>query len=120
VSLTFIDFGLKYFINTQNVTRGLADLNPYILGGFTQNYRTTTFSGDAGSARDSTMGLKLGGGIEIPIMRRQAFLGLQSLYRLVDFPDENKNLLDPITLQESAVRPNGDSFEFSLILGTNF
>ena len=25
---------MKYYFNTQNVTKGLADLNPYILGGF--------------------------------------------------------------------------------------
>ncbi len=45
VSLTFIHVNMKYYMNTQNVTRGLADLNPYVLGGFSQVYRTYSIEG---------------------------------------------------------------------------
>jgi hypothetical protein len=53
VSVTDLTFLLKYYFNTQNVTRGLADLNPYLVGGFSQIYRTSTVSGNANFAKDS-------------------------------------------------------------------
>ena len=82
VSMTFINFHLKYYLNTQNVTKGLADLNPYIIGGFSQVYRTYTVSGADGYARDSIAGLDGGAGIEIPMMRRKAFFGIQTNFAL--------------------------------------
>ena len=41
---TWINVDVKYYFNTQNVTRGLADLNPYILGGFGKIDRTISLS----------------------------------------------------------------------------
>src|SRR5690606_18407978 len=34
LSRTALGIDLKYYLNTQNVTRGLANLNPYLFGGF--------------------------------------------------------------------------------------
>ncbi|RYZ84259.1 MAG: hypothetical protein EOP06_18390 [Proteobacteria bacterium] len=45
VSISDISVLLKYYFNTQNVTRGLASLSPYFVGGFSQIYRTMTVSG---------------------------------------------------------------------------
>jgi hypothetical protein len=120
VSMTFLDVSLKYFFNTQNVTRGLADLNPYAIGGFSQIYRTLTLSsGD--SARDSTMGLNIGAGIEIPLMRKKAFFGIQGMYRYFNFKDENQfTTLDSITGETTSIKPSGDSYDIMGILGMNF
>src|SRR6185503_1962811 len=67
-----ISFDLKYYFNTQNVTRGLADLNPYVIGGFSQVYRTIIYS-DAPefTQKDSAIGVDAGVGIEIPMMRNK-------------------------------------------------
>lgn len=123
VSMTFLDFSLKYFFNTQNVTRGLADLNPYLIGGFSQVYRTTSISsavgGDA-TGRDATLGMIGGLGIEIPLMRKKAFFGIQSIYRYVDFKDENQALIDPVTQLPTSVKPTGDSYDIMGIIGLNF
>lgn len=120
ISMTFLDISLKYYMNTQNVTRGLADLNPYMIGGFSQTYRTLTITGTGDSARDATMGLHGGMGLEIPLMRKKAFFGIQALYRYFNFKDENQNLIDPTTLLPTNVKPTGDSFDIMGMVGINF
>ncbi|MBO9666555.1 MAG: outer membrane beta-barrel protein [Bdellovibrio sp.] len=118
VSMTSINFDLKYYLNTQNVTRGLADLNPYILGGLGQFYRTYTISNIDGYSRDSTMGVDIGAGLEIPLMRKKAYLGIQAAYHYVNFSDENKSM---VTSGEKLDKNlSGDMYDFTFILGMNF
>lgn len=120
VSLTFIHMNLKYYFNTQNVTRGLADLNPYILGGFSQVYRTYTIDGGDVPSREATVGVNGGLGIEIPILRRKAFFGAQATYRYVNFKDENTPIVNTQTGTDFGVKPQGDSFDILGILGMSF
>lgn len=119
VSMTFLDVSLKYYVNTQNVTRGLAELNPYYIGGISQIYRTRTFSG-GNSSRDANMGLNFGAGLEIPLMRKKSFFGIQALYRYFSFKDEGENQPDPITNNPSGITENGDSFDIIGTIGLNF
>lgn len=119
VSITQMHLAMKYYFNTQNVTKGLADLNPYILGGFSQVYRTTTLSGTEGFGRESTMGLDGGVGLEIPLMRRKAYFGIQATYHSINFKDENS----PIVLPDGTntnVAPSGDAYDVLGIIGLNF
>lgn len=122
VSLTFIHMNLKYYFNTQNVTRGLADLNPYFLGGFSQVYRTYTIEGGDIPSREATVGMNAGLGIEIPILRRKAFFGAQATYRYVNFKDENSVITSNQTGSSInyGVKPQGDSFDLLAILGLSF
>ncbi len=118
VSLTTLNFDLKYYMNTQNVTRGLADLNPYFLLGFAQFYRTYTITNLDGYNRDSTMGFEFGAGLEVPLLRKKAYLGLQATYHYVNFNDENKNYLNGTERLTRTVR--GDPYDLLVILGMNF
>lgn len=118
VSITSINFDLKYYMNTQNVTRGLADLNPYLLAGFAQFYRTYTIAGLDGFSRDSTMGFDVGAGLEIPLMRKKAYLGIQGTYHYVNFGDENKTYIDGTDKLDKPLE--GDFYNFLMILGMNF
>jgi hypothetical protein len=120
VSLTFINMNLKYYLNTQNVTRGLADLNPYILGGFSQVYRTYTLEGADVASREATVGVNGGIGIEIPLMRRKAFFGTQATYHYVNFRDENSDIVNSRTGTNYGVKPKGDIFDIVGILGLSF
>jgi len=116
-------FHLKYFFNTQNVTRGLANLNPYLLGGFSQVYRTTRISGNDAYARDNAVSFDLGGGIEIPVFRNKMFIGLQAVYQLVNFQDEGTEFTyrdNSNTLRSTGYYPKGDLFHGSVLLGVNF
>lgn len=121
VSITSINFDIKYYMNTQNVTRGLADLNPYILGGLGQFYRTYTLSGLDGYSRDSTMGFDLGAGLEIPLMRKKAFLGIQATFHYVNFSDENKTRVSNGSGTDVLDKTlSGDLYDVLFILGMNF
>lgn len=119
VSITQMHLAMKYYLNTQNVTKGLADLNPYIIGGFSQVYRTTTLSDAEGFGRETTMGMDGGIGLEIPLMRRKAFFGIQGTYHYVNFKDEASNIkLTDGT--DTGVKPSGDMFDILGIIGLNF
>lgn len=119
VNITEIAANLKYYFNTQNVTRGLADLNPYLLGGFSQIYRTTTVSGETDYGKDSAFGFNVGAGIEVPMMRNKLFFGLQAMYQYIMFPDEAKVMVDTNSIP-TGVSPAGDSFTLLGVLGVNF
>jgi hypothetical protein len=119
VSLTDLSFLLKMYFNTQNVTRGLADLNPYLVGGFSQIYRTITVSGNDNFAKDSAFAFDIGAGLEIPMMRNKMFFGFQGLYQLVNFADEAKVIQDENDTL-TGVTPAGDSFLILGVLGVNF
>ncbi len=120
VSLTFIHLNLKYYLNTQNVTRGLADLNPYFVGGFSQVYRTFTLNTSSDAlGKDATTGLDIGTGIEIPLMRKKAYFGVQATYHYVNFRDENTFI--PLSNGSlSTAQPKGDTYDLQGILGLNF
>ncbi|RYZ83512.1 MAG: hypothetical protein EOP06_19850 [Proteobacteria bacterium] len=121
VSITTLNFDLKYYLNTQNVTRGLADLNPYLLGGLAQFSRTYTLSGLEGYSRDSAMGVDIGLGLEVPLLRRKAYLGVQGVYHYVSFSDENKGFINDGTSSVPLTTTiSGDVYDLSLILGMNF
>lgn len=121
VSFTSLNFDLKYYLNTQNVTRGLADLNPYLIGGFAQFYRTYTLTGLEGYSRDATMGIEIGAGLEVPLMRKKAFLGIQGMYHYVNFKDENgKFINDGVSSIPLTHTISGDVYDFLILLGMNF
>ena len=85
VSFTHIAFDLKYYFNTENVTRGLALLNPYIYGGFSQNQRSFSAVDQPFVAKDDGAGAEIGIGIEIPFFRKEVFIGVQVSYVYVNF-----------------------------------
>lgn len=124
IDLTSTSFHLKYFLSAQNVTRGLATVNPYFVGGFSQNYRTFKVSGTEAYSRDGALGFDAGIGMEVPMMRNKIFVGLQALYQIVNFADENTELQfrDSGTnaIVSTNIYPRGDIISATLILGINF
>lgn len=120
VSFTFFNMDLKYFLSTQNISRGLADLNPYFYGGFSQAYRSITIPGNSTTGRDSTLGLNFGGGIEIPIVRKKSYMGIQFTYRNFTFKDENQNITLPETEVVTNIKQQGDSVDLLGIIGMSF
>lgn len=111
---------LKYFINPQNMTRGVAKFNPYVLGGFSSFYRIYNFEGQFDRVANPAMSFDLGAGIEIPILRDQMYIGAQATYHLVNFPDENSQIFLNEGTEATGIIPRGDIFDIVLILGINF
>lgn len=115
VGMTSLSFDLKYYFNTSNVTRGLADLNPYILAGFSQNTRAFSLVDQTIVAKDEGGGIDLGVGVEIPVARNEMFVGAQFTYTYVNFATENQ----PWT-QNPNVYLDGDVMQLYFLLGFNF
>ena len=119
LAISDISANLKYYFNTQNVTRGLADLNPFIMAGFSQVYRTQTVAGNSDFAKDSAFGFNVGGGLELPMLRNKMYFGIAGLYELITFADEN-NVIKQSDGTSTGVKPAGDSFQVFGVLGVNF
>jgi len=120
VSLTAFSLDVKYYINTQNVTKGLGKFNPYLIGGFSRIGRTTHVNGVAAFGREDAPALDLGAGIELPMMRNKMFFGAQAMYQFVTFRDENTELAFDNESDKTGVYPNGDTYTLMAILGVNF
>ena len=126
-SFTSLSIDIKYYFNTQNVTRGLAMLNPYVLAGFSQNYRTVTLVDQDVFNKETAFGANFALGIEIPVMDGKLFIGGQGLYRFVNFPDEGQELINtrvdnsgvPVSKPRGFVT-RGDVVEFLGVMGINF
>ncbi|MEM7646259.1 MAG: outer membrane beta-barrel protein [Pseudomonadota bacterium] len=115
MSVNSLAFDIKYYFNTNNVTRGLADLNPYILAGFSQNTRNFSLVDQTQIAKDDGAGLDLGFGIEIPVSRNEMFIGLQFVYTYVNFSTENRP-----TPTNPPQFFDGDIMNAHLVFGFNF
>jgi hypothetical protein len=120
VSFTSTSFNLKYYMNTQNVTRGLADLNPYLFGGFSQYYRTITADGFDGFSKDTTLGYDFGVGLEIPMMKNKMYFGIQGAYHIMNFKDDNTQIILSDNDEPTGVRTTGAAYDILGILGINF
>lgn len=117
VSFNANSVNLKHYFNTDNVTKGVAELNPYLVGGLSQYSKSMVIGGIDGTARSTALALDAGAGIEIPLLRSKMFLGLQGTYHLVNFTDENEEIfLNGINFGNQA----GDIFHVFAILGSNF
>ncbi len=115
MGLTSLAFDLKYYVNTDNVTRGLADLNPYFLAGFSQNSRSFSLIDQTIVGKDDGAGLDMGFGIEIPVARNEMFIGAQFTYTFVNFATENRPWVEnPQTYLD------GDIMQLNFIFGFNF
>lgn len=119
ISITNFAVDLKYYINTQNVTKGLAKFNPYFIGGFSRVDRTGTADGIEGFSKEGAMAFDLGAGIELPMMKNKMYFGGQVLYQLLNFPDKNSEIIFNGN-DHTGQYPNGDSYTLMGILGVNF
>lgn len=116
--ISSISVDIKYYINTQNVTKGLAAINPYLIGGFSSINREMTASNNgvpvSDFVSDRATGFNVGAGVEFPLMRNKMYFGGQALYQLVTFKDENQQIAGTNKYL------NGDLITFTAILGVNF
>ncbi len=119
VSMTNFGLDMKYYINTQNVTKGLAQFNPYFIGGFSRIDRTTRISDVQGFGKEGAMAFDLGAGIELPMLNNRMFFGAQGMYQLVNFRDENSEIVFDNN-DRTGKYPVGDTYTVLGILGVNF
>ena len=87
MQLTQIGFDLKYYLNTQNITQGLASFNPYfILGGSSISRRIKFRNENPLTDGKRVFGFHTGIGIEFPLTLNKVFFGIEAQYQFVKFP----------------------------------
>ncbi len=117
---TGFDISLKYYINTQNITRNVARFNPYFIGGLSHMILSSKVSSNTSVASDNGFGTILGGGIEIPMNRQGSmYLGIQGAYKFIHFKTVEGH---EFTIQQgpTGIIPRGDLFHVNAIFGVNF
>jgi len=120
----FFSLHAKYILNTQNLTKSIAKYNPYIIGGISQVYRNTNTNQQVlVSSRDGAPSFDLGFGIEHIFNNNKNFIGLQGVYHLANFPNDNDPLSftnDAGILVDSGLRFKGHIYSINFVLGFNF
>ncbi len=115
--LTSMNVDVKYYFNTQNVTKGLANLSPYALVGFTQVSQAAVI--DIRTAKSTSSGFNLGAGIEIPIMRNAMYVGAQLGYQFVQFKGEGEEVVYN-EVEPTGIFLTGDLLNIHAVMGVNF
>ena len=119
IGISTFGLDMKYYVNTQNVTKGLAKFNPYLIAGFASVERTTQIDKVAGFGKERAMGFNLGAGIELPMLRNKMYFGAQGMYQLINFRNENSEVVFADEARTGRF-PNGDSYTVLGIIGVNF
>lgn len=122
--LTDVHLNLKYYFDPKRFVRRIADLNPYICGGFSQVRRTTlvSISEDEDSPlsiQDATQ-FNFGAGIEVPLIRKKAYIGIQAFFHFIQFPDEKSEIVLNDGTDFTGLYPDGDIWSLKMALGINF
>ncbi len=119
MALGELSFDMKYFLNSQNLIKGLANLNPYLVIGLSKLSRTYTLTDVEASISDSASAFDFGAGIELPLLRKKSYIGIQATYHSVSFADETKAYFNDGT-EKMTKTISGDPFDIKFILGLNF
>lgn len=122
LTVSGFSFDLKYYLNVQNTTKGISQVNPYIFGGITQLSRENRISNTEGTKKDTSMAFQIGIGTEFPMVKNKYHFGLEAIYQYVNFPDEGGYLVvdNGGTPTTTNVRLNGDIIRLQAIIGFNF
>ncbi len=117
ISSNDFTLGIKYFFNTQNMTRGLSPLNPYITINFLQFWRKFSLPSSISTNTESATGISVGLGFEIPVSR-SLFLGFEAAYKYFSIEDE----IEQITLETGPTGQTlpGDAVTLLGLIGTSF
>lgn len=119
VKMSHIGVDMKYYFNTQNVTKGLAAFNPYLLAGFSSVSRESNRVGQTEFGVEKAFAFDAAAGVEFPLgARNDMYLGLQGMFQLVNFKNESTQL--KANGADTGKYANGDLITLTAILGLNF
>lgn len=115
---TDISGGLKYYVNTQNIIRQLAKLNPYFLLTVSYVSRSSAQADSEVLEKTTGFGLNIGGGIELALTKK-FFIGVEGGYNLLSMQDEATEIVDDQG-NGTGIFPAGDLYRLLITIGSNF
>ncbi|MEQ1876256.1 MAG: hypothetical protein ABL958_06395 [Bdellovibrionia bacterium] len=123
VQITSILFHLySYFPTWKWSKKSAFSLNPYWLGGISQNSRIYRISGNS-ITQDSGLSIDLGGGVDYPLSKNNYSIGLQIVYQLVRFADEDAAIMvrdSTGAVTSTGQYPSGDSYTIGTVFNVFF
>lgn len=120
ISMSFLTFGYKGFIYTDDWEWPFYLIKPFGLMGLGTTFRSIVLdSGDRAS--DYTLCLEIGLGAWWQFLSKsQFYMGTQVIYRYFNFYDENQVLRDPNNQLPSKIMLRGDSWDWTFVVGFGF
>lgn len=87
VSLLRVNADLKYYFDTKNMGAAITAVNPYVIAGISQTFRTQAFENFNRVDKDNALAASGGLGIEFALKPRKTSLGFEARYHQFFFED---------------------------------
>ena len=87
INLLRLQVDIKYYLNIRNLSAQITSMNPYIIAGVGNTFRTSVFRSLGTTARDSAINISMGGGLEFAVKPRSVSFSTEFRYYQVFFSD---------------------------------
>ena len=91
VNLLRLQADIKYYLNTRNLSAQVTSMNPYIVAGVGNTFRTNVFRSLGTTVRDSALNISLGAGMEFAIKPRTASFSTEFRFYQIFFGDRHSS-----------------------------
>lgn len=95
VNLFRLNVDLKYYLDTKSYGAALTTMNPYVILGYSQVYRTQVFQTQNSVQKDNNSSLSGGMGFEFALKPRKSSIGIEGRYHQIFFKDRFDQLYLP-------------------------
>lgn len=114
VNLLSVNADLKYYFSTRDYSAAITTVNPYIIGGIAQTFRTQTYQTFNGSTSDTAFAASIGAGLEFAIVPRKTSISLEGRIHDIFFKDRDNG-----TYGQSGI-PDTTGYMYSLTTDITF
>jgi hypothetical protein len=117
--VTIFEFGseLRYYFDTRDSTAPVTFAGPFLMVGIGSYAKSESDITEPDSvAKDSTLGLSFGGGLEFPLKPRKVYLDLESKFHAVSFNDDGL----PVTTTGGKVVKDSSGMLFTIMASVLF
>lgn len=87
VNLMRLNADLKYYFDTKNAGAMITSVNPYMVGGISQTFRTQVFQAQNSVEKDNALAFSGGFGMEFALKPRKTSIGFEGRYHTILFED---------------------------------
>ena len=87
INMFRMSLDLKYYFDTKNYGAALTAINPYVIAGVGQIYRTQVFQTLNSIQKDHAIGYSAGMGLEFALKPRKTSLGIEGRIHSIEFKD---------------------------------
>jgi hypothetical protein len=101
VNLFRLNLDLKYYLDTKSYGAALTTMNPYLIAGYSQVYRTQVFQTANSVQKDNNSALSGGLGFEFALKPRKSSIGVEGRYHQIFFKDRYDQLYLPSGLPDT-------------------